>query len=180
MRCSHLQLQGVFERIKSVLLVLKPSISTQRHIEPSFLGGVTIGDTHGVGSTSTCSMMSCCSRRLSSVSTFVLRSKGVRRLVIALGFTVFFRHMKFDLGIFQLAYVMEKSRIFLPALVFVCCSVYNVNKLELGCRLVAKQRTMFALRNQESVSLYQRCCFHCKNAFTKYVYWGILTISMYL
>ena len=110
---------------------------------------------------------------------FELRFERCTAVGDCLGFHCFV-HMKFDLGIFQLPYVMEKSRIFLPALVFVCCSVYNVNKLELGFRLVAKQRTMIALRDQESASLYQRCCFHCKNAFTKYVYWGILTISMYL
>ena len=53
-------------------------ISTQSRISSGFfLGGVTMGDTHGVGVLSTLSIMSCCKSLFSSFSTLLRKWNGV-------------------------------------------------------------------------------------------------------
>ena len=79
---------GVWWRSRWIAL-LAARISTHSLFQPgSFFGGVTIGNTQGVGTPSTLSTISLLGKLFNSYSTFGLRWNGVRRRRWATGLIV--------------------------------------------------------------------------------------------
>ena len=74
--------------VLGIISLLGSRMSMHSRMEPSFFGGVTMGDTHGVGSpTGTFSMVSSRRSLCSSSSIFGLIRKGIFLLVFATGLT---------------------------------------------------------------------------------------------
>ena len=87
-----------------IIALLGSRMSMHSRMELSFFGGVTMGDTHGVGSpTGTFSMVSSGRSLCSSSSIFGLIWKGIFLLVIATGLSHGLIDVLFDLYILQLA-----------------------------------------------------------------------------